>query len=182
MSGRNPAFTRIGAAPSSGNISTRFDSIASSSARTCPSVEPSAMRATPLMPKAPSCTFSRSSRSGRHKSISCCEKENPGGMTPTTSTLSPSRSTIRPTTPGSPPNRLRHRPSLSTITGAAPGRSSSGANERPRPGGVRSTSKNDAVTLDAATRCGFSGPVKLTCASRYTATLSRVRTSSAYRK
>ena len=180
--GRNPAFARIGAAPSSGKISTRFEIIASSSARTCPSVEPSAIRATPLMPKAPSCRFSRSSRSGRHRSISCCEKENPGGMTPTTSTLSPSISTTRPTTPGSAPNRLRHRPSLSTITGAAPGRSSSVVNERPRRGGVRSTSKNDAVTFDASTRWGFSGPVKLTCSSRYAATPPSVLLSSAYRK
>ena len=169
----------IGAAPSSGNTSVRFDSMASSSACTCPSVAPSAMRATPWIPKEPSCTFSRSSPIGRHRSTSDSEKANPGGITPTTSTLSPSRSTTRPTVPGSAPNRVVHRPSLSTTTGAAPGRSSSAVKDRPRRGGVRSTSKNDAVTLVAPTRCGFSGPVKLACSSRYAATLSSVRLSSA---
>ena len=168
-----------GAAGWSGRSSARFEIIVPSSARTCARVEPSAMRATPFMPNAPSCAASRSRPRGRHSSALGREKLNPGGITPTTSTLPPSTSTTVPTTPGSAPKRVRHSSSLSTRTGAAPGRSSSGVKARPSRGVVRITSKNDAVTKAACTRCGSSGPVKLACPSRYPATPSRVRLSSA---
>ena len=151
-SGANPALARTGAAPSSGNMSTRLDNITPSSARTCSRVEPSAMRATPLMPNAPSCVSSRSRPIGRQSSAAGRENRKPGGITPTTSTPAPSMSTTRPTTPGSATNRLLHNPSASTATGAAPGRSSSGVKPRPMRGGVRSTSKYDAVTRAACTR------------------------------
>ena len=124
------------------------------------------MRATPLMPKAPSWVFSRSRRIGRQSSVSGRENVKPGGITPTTSTLAPSTSTTRPTTPGSAPNLVVHKPLLSTTTGAAPGTSSSAVKTRPTSGGVCITSKNDAVTLASCTRCGLSGPVKLACPSR----------------
>ena len=137
------------------------------------------MRATPLIPNAPSCVLSRSRPIGCQSSASGREKLKPGGITPTTSTLAPSMSTTLPTTSGSAPKRLLHSPSASTATGAAPGRSSSAVNARPIRGGVPITSKNDAVTRAACTRCGLSGPVKLACRSRYTATPSRVRLSSA---
>ena len=169
----------IGAAGWSGSNSSRFDRVAPSSARTCSSDAPSAMRATPFNPKKPSRTFSGSRRIGRQSSVSGRGNAKPGGITPTISTRSRSISTTRPTTPGSAPNRLLHNPSPSTTTGAAPGRSSSVVNGRPRRGGVRSTSKNEAVTLAADTRCGLSGSVKLTATSLNPTTPSRVRLCSA---
>ena len=153
--------------------------MASSSACTCSSVDSSAIRATPLIPKAPSCAADRSRRIGSQISASGRENANPAGITPTISALAPSMSATLPITPGSPPNRDCHKPSLSTTTGAAPARPSSGRNARPMRGGVRITSKNDAETLAACTRCGLSGPVKLACPSRITATLSSVRLSAA---
>ncbi len=109
-------------------------------------------------------------------------KAEPRGHPATTSTLAPSTSTTSPTTSGVGPKRVLRSPSPRTRTGAAPGRSSSGVKARPSCGEVRSTSKNDAVTNAAWTRCGSSGPVKLACPSRYAATPSRVRLSSAQRK
>jgi len=90
-------------------------------------------------------------------------------------------STIRPTTCGSAPNRIRHNRSLSIITRGASGRLSSSVNARPRRGGVRSTSKNDGVTREDATRWGFSGPVKLVSDVPNSITPSAVRSSRAYR-
>ena len=117
-------------------------------------------------------------RSGRQSAVSGAGNANAGGITPTTSVRDLSMSMIRPTTPGSAPNRERHSASLSTATGGASGCASAAVKTRPRRGGVRNTSKNDGVTCAADTRCGSSGSVRLTDCPSYADTASRVRLSS----
>ena len=67
--------------------------MALSSARTCSSDAPSARRPTPFNPKKPSRTFSGVEAIGRQSSVSGRGNAKPGGITPTTSTLSRSIST-----------------------------------------------------------------------------------------
>ena len=179
-SGRRPAFARNGAAACSGNVSGRFDSIVSSSACTCVSDAPAAIRPMPCAPNAPNWSAARLTVSGLHSSAYGCDgTTNPGGVTPTTSTRSPSMSTTRPTASGSPPNRRRQRSSLRIATRRASPRSSSTVKARPIRGCVRATSKNDAVTRAPSTRSGLPGPVKLAGPPSIIATLSSVRLSSA---
>src|SRR6266700_271271 len=89
-------------------------------------------------------------------------KSKPGGMTPITSYFSPVRLIVFPSMPGSPPNCLRHRPSLITATWFLPGWSSSGMKDHPLIGFTPSTEKNSEV---ASTPSSFAGgplwPVRL---------------------
>ena len=177
--GRNPALTRIGAAPSSGNSSTRFDARPASSACSRSAEWSAPRRASPRQQKFPSWTSFSSRWCGCQSCVSGVGNVSVAGITPTISTRSPSISTTRPMTPVSPPKRACQSPSLRTVTGGAPGRPSSAVKTRPSRGGVRTTSKNDGVTKADSTRCGFSAPVKLAWCSLTSATPSRVRTSLA---
>ena len=64
-----------------------------------------------------------------------------------------SRMTV-PTTEGSPPNRFRHSPWLSTTKRFAPGAASSGRNPRPSAGTKPSSGSIDGVTAAAMSRTG----------------------------
>ena len=61
---------------------------------------------------------------GSQRSAPSSGKRNAAGITPAIRRETPSSTIVPPTAPGSAPNRLRHRPSLSTATGSAPAASS----------------------------------------------------------
>ncbi len=73
-------------------------------------------------------------------------KSRPGGITPTISTVFPSRIIVVPTTLGSDPNRRTQAPWFSTATAGALGTSSSARNVRPSSGLTPSVSKKPADT------------------------------------
>ncbi len=78
-------------------------------------------------------------------------KAKPGGITPTTVTGELPSRTVRPTAPGSPPKRLRHRSWPRTATGGAPGSSSASTRGLPRSGGTRVTRNADALISTPST-------------------------------
>jgi hypothetical protein len=85
-------------------------------------------------------------------------KAKPSGITPTTVWTTAPRRTCRPTTPRSPPKRVRHASWPITSTGGEPGRSSSSTRGRPSSGGTRARRKPAAVISATCTSSGGPSP------------------------
>ena len=104
---------------------------------------------------------------GSQSSAPSSGKRNSAGITPAIRRETPSSTIVPPTAPGSAPNRLRHRPSLSTATGSAPAASSPSAIVRPAAGGAPSTVHSDGVVSTALTCAGSPRPVSAAVRSVY---------------
>ena len=120
----------------SGNSSCRRRPMASRSAVTCAPPAPARARAmarTKLVDSRLWRQGSCSGASGIARSMSASGNRKERSSTPTTVKGSPFSMTVRPTVPGSPPNRRCQRPCESTTTFSCPGKSSvghQGATER----------------------------------------------------
>ncbi len=96
----------------------------------------------------------RDRRSGSQMSVAAAGNANPAGITPMTIAAASSTRIVRPTAPGSPPNRRRHNPSLMMATRGAPGTSSAAVNARPARGATPRTSVSVALQSAPTIRSG----------------------------